>query len=362
MLCGIVIYQESIIQRFILFDQQIIIDPTHPECQYVSGGGELEEVITVLIQDWGMVKWVATGITLFIIYMLNCFCKTNKSFQWGSNIHPWYRNMSRVYSTENWIEKLNWKKLSICLWWGWTGGGDYGIDPRLGNGEMGCNRTTLFTIYTLICFDKTNTIYLYYTFSRDIEKKQAMGCPLWLVRPSHQWGQVTHICVSNLNIIGSDNGLLPGRHQAIIWTNAGILLTGPLGTNFNEILIEIHTFSLKEMHLKMSSAKWRPFCHSLNGLKWRKQILLQWQDTVYFDGLVQDCSNSIANALELLQSCTKPSIYLNPCRTHTGIFQQTRSINESHNLWVLLVACCELVGDYSSLSEKLCVFEHHNFF
>ena len=28
------------------------------------------------------------------------------------------------------------------------------------------------------------------------------------------------------------------------------------------------------------------------------------------DGLVQDCSNSIAYALELLQSCTKPSIWL----------------------------------------------------
>ena len=27
----------------------------------------------------------------------------------------------------------------------------------------------------------------------------------------------------------------------------------------------------------------------------------------YSDGLVQDCSNSIANALELLQYCTKPS-------------------------------------------------------
>ena len=26
------------------------------------------------------------------------------------------------------------------------------------------------------------------------------------------------------------------------------------------------------------------------------------------DGLVQDCSNSIANSLELLHSCTKPSI------------------------------------------------------
>ena len=29
----------------------------------------------------------------------------------------------------------------------------------------------------------------------------------------------------------------------------------------------------------------------------------------YIDGLVQGCSNSIANALELLQSCTKPSIF-----------------------------------------------------
>ena len=30
----------------------------------------------------------------------------------------------------------------------------------------------------------------------------------------------------------------------------------------------------------------------------------------HIDGLVQDCSNSIANAMELLQSCTKPSIYI----------------------------------------------------
>ena len=29
----------------------------------------------------------------------------------------------------------------------------------------------------------------------------------------------------------------------------------------------------------------------------------------YIDGLAQDCSNSIANALELMQSCTKPSIW-----------------------------------------------------
>ena len=48
-----------------------------------------------------------------------------------------------------------------------------------------------------------------------------------------------HICVNKLTIIGSDNGLSPGRRQAIIWTNDGILLIGPLGPNFSEILIEI---------------------------------------------------------------------------------------------------------------------------
>ena len=74
------------------------------------------------------------------------------------------------------------------------------------------------------------------------------------------------ICVSNLTIIGSDNGLSPGRHQAIIWTNAGILLIGPLGTNFNEILIGIQIFSFKKMHFKMWSVKWRPFCLGLSVL------------------------------------------------------------------------------------------------
>ena len=50
------------------------------------------------------------------------------------------------------------------------------------------------------------------------------------------WGRVTYICVSKPTTIGSDNGLLPGWRQAIIWTNAGILLIGPLGTNLSEIL------------------------------------------------------------------------------------------------------------------------------
>ena len=58
------------------------------------------------------------------------------------------------------------------------------------------------------------------------------------------WGWVTHICV----LIGLHNGLSPVRCQAIIWTNAEILLIGPLGTNFSEICIGIQTFSFKNLH------------------------------------------------------------------------------------------------------------------
>ena len=80
------------------------------------------------------------------------------------------------------------------------------------------------------------------------------------------WGRVTRICVGKLTNIDSDNGLSPGWRQAIIWTNAGILLIGPLGTNFSEILIRVFTFSFNKMHVKMSSGKWRPFCLGLNVL------------------------------------------------------------------------------------------------
>ena len=66
---------------------------------------------------------------------------------------------------------------------------------------------------------------------------------------------MTHIRMRNLTIIGSDNGLAPWQSQAIIWTNAGMLLIGPLGANFSEILMEICIFSFK----KMASGKWRPF-------------------------------------------------------------------------------------------------------
>ena len=61
-------------------------------------------------------------------------------------------------------------------------------------------------------------------------------------------------------------------------TIAGILLIGPLGTNFSETLIGIQTFLFKKMHLKMSSAKWRLFCLCLNVLNCHSS---QWNNPHY---------------------------------------------------------------------------------
>ena len=60
--------------------------------------------------------------------------------------------------------------------------------------------------------------------------------------------------------IGSDNGLTPIRCQAIIWTNAGLLSIGPLGTNLSEILIKIQNFLFTKMRLKIWPATWRSCC------------------------------------------------------------------------------------------------------
>ena len=78
-----------------------------------------------------------------------------------------------------------------------------------------------------------------------------------------------HICISKLTNIGADNGLSPGRHQAIIWTNAGILLIGRLGTNFSEILIEIHAFSgIQE--------------NAFENVIWKMAAILSWPQCVKF--------------------------------------------------------------------------------
>ena len=116
-----------------------------------------------------------------------------------------------------------------------------GLDPPA------LGRTTYYEIYPK-----------YKLFCRENSSLNLI-CKMTAICVLTHWGRVMHICVGNLTIIGSDNGLAPDRRQAIIWTSDGILWIRPLGTNFNEILIEFLTFWFKKMRLNVSSAKWRPF-------------------------------------------------------------------------------------------------------
>ena len=77
---------------------------------------------------------------------------------------------------------------------------------------------------------------------------------------SIHWGGVKHICVSKVTIVDSGNGLSPVRRQAIIWTNAGILLIEPLGINFSEILLKKSNSFIQKNAFE--NVVW-PFCLSV---------------------------------------------------------------------------------------------------
>ena len=152
---------------------------------------------------------------------------------------------------------------------------------------------------------------------------------------------MTQICVSKLIIIGSDNDLSPGRRQAIIWTNDGILLIGPLGLcklkwnlkQNSHIFIQENSFG--NVVWKIAAILSRPQCDnrvshpggfywdycsgalylskiSATHLKIRSYgcLIFKWVADFTLDGLWQEIRNSIANALELHLSCTNPLICL----------------------------------------------------
>ena len=79
---------------------------------------------------------------------------------------------------------------------------------------------------------------------------------------------MTRKCVGNLTTSGSDDGLSPDRRQAIIWTNAGILLIGPLWTSFSEIFdknsnIFIQEDAFESVVCEMAAILFRPQCVNL---------------------------------------------------------------------------------------------------
>ena len=91
------------------------------------------------------------------------------------------------------------------------------------------------------------------------------------LRPSDAY--MRHHCVRHW--------LLASRRQAIIRTNADIVLIWHLGTHFSEILIEIRALFFKKIYLKMSSGKWRPFCLGLNVLSQSKANMRLWTGSAF---------------------------------------------------------------------------------
>ena len=83
--------------------------------------------------------------------------------------------------------------------------------------------------------------------------------------PLTHWGRVTHICVSKLTVIGSNDGLSPGRRKPL----SEPMLIGPLGTNFSEILnwnlyIVIQENAFENVIWKLAAILSRPHCLQCN--------------------------------------------------------------------------------------------------
>ena len=145
---------------------------------------------------------------------------------------------------------------------------------------------------------------------------------------AHCWPKANNLqCANILSIITLLSR--PDRRQAIIWTNAWILLIGLLRTNFSEILIEI--YKLKKMHLKMPSGKWRPSCLCLNVLIQGSRVGL-WQHQTPCVYIVAD---------PVLFSRFHIWIVLNLCslthQGHTFVCDYARQ-------WLMQINACRLFG------------------
>ena len=67
----------------------------------------------------------------------------------------------------------------------------------------------------------------------------------------------------NKAIFGLDSSLPPVWHQAVVWTNAGLLLARPMERRFSEILIKEYIVHAREIDLEMLSEKGQSACPSL---------------------------------------------------------------------------------------------------
>ena len=141
---------------------------------------------------WHLTSWRASFLNLPLKLLLIIYF-----------VHMWLATIGPDDGSGSWRQRMYWKNLVICsMWW---------------------------EIYDIFQENPFKTCHQ--KFFQFVSEQMH-----WLIEA--EW------CIyASVNfIIGSDNGLSPGRRQAIICTIAGILLIRPLGTNFSEILIGIQTF------------------------------------------------------------------------------------------------------------------------
>ena len=86
---------------------------------------------------------------------------------------------------------------------------------------------------------------------------------LWVLT---HWGLVMHICHQPRPSLVQIMACRLFGAKPLSKPMLGYCELNSLRTNFSEILIKIQNFSLRKIHLKISSVKWRPYCLGLNVL------------------------------------------------------------------------------------------------
>ena len=128
------------------------------------------------------------------------------------------------------------------------------------------------------------------------------------------WGQAMHICVNKLTIIGSDNGLSPGRRQAIIWTMLEYCSLHPwehkLQWNLNQNLSIFNRNNAFENVVWKMAAISRTHCVKKASQQKQQQIFQHVSSKScmieFWHRCVQHCGISFVNVLDIRQYCTKP--------------------------------------------------------
>ena len=139
---------------------------------------------------------VTTAVYVVSVWSMGCVVVIPDQL-WSIRLIPWWRHQMETFSA----------LLAICA----------GNSPVPGEFPAQRPVTRSFDVFFDLHLNKRLNIQWWGWWFETLSR------PLWRHRNA-LWPSDAYICVSKLTIISSDNGLSSGRHQAIIWTNAGILL------------------------------------------------------------------------------------------------------------------------------------------